>query len=179
MRKISLPLLLMTLLAVSCQDKRKNEVEQVRTLTKAYENNKNTKTALQLDSAVKSFIHDYPQDSAGGEMVFEDANLHFATLQQPDAGLTLLNMVVTNYPNTRHAPDALMAIGYIYENSRKDTATAKATYKQVIQKYPNSKAATDAQLSLQNMGKSPEQQLQEILDKQKKDSSATRKPAVQ
>ena len=49
-------------------------------------------------------------------------------------------------------------IGYIYDQSG-DQKKAKAAYQKVIDVYPGSELADDARISIENMGKAPEQWL--------------------
>jgi outer membrane protein assembly factor BamD (BamD/ComL family) len=48
-------------------------------------------------------------------------------------------------------------MAYTYENNLHDLVRAKTLYEEFLQKFPNGELAQDAKLSLDNLGKSPEE----------------------
>jgi outer membrane protein assembly factor BamD (BamD/ComL family) len=60
--------------------------------------------------------------------------------------------------------------GYVYENLIRNLDKAKEIYLQFIEKYPESDFADDAQMALQNLGKTPEQMIKEFEERRKADS---------
>jgi hypothetical protein len=48
-------------------------------------------------------------------------------------------------------------MGYIHENYFQELGKAKAIYEQFLQRYPDHDFADDAQISIENLGKSPEE----------------------
>jgi TolA-binding protein len=77
---------------------------------------------------------------------------------------------VGRYPNYAKLPSAVFLQGFISENSLKDTAQARRFYETFLKQYPTHKLAGDVRISLANMGKTPEQLIQEFEQKNQSDS---------
>ena len=50
-------------------------------------------------------------------------------------------------------------MAYTYENNLHDLVRAKTLYEEFLQKFPNGELAQDARLSLENLGKTPEEMI--------------------
>ena len=62
---------------------------------------------------------------------------------------------------------------FVYENHVGDLSNAREKYIEFIQKYPEKDFADDAEICLQNLGKTPEELIREFEEKQRvKDSLA-------
>lgn len=72
------------------------------------------------------------------------AGLFLTQLDQPDSALSEYQSLVDSFPNSRYAPNSLMAIGWVMENIRGDTAAAQEHYRRVLEEYPNSDLILDA-----------------------------------
>jgi TolA-binding protein len=72
--------------------------------------------------------------------------------------------ILTDFPDYRKAPEALFLKGYVYENNLGRLDKAKEIYETFMAKYPENEFADDAKVSLQYLGKSPEE-LIEIFQK--------------
>ena len=90
-------------------------------------------------------------------------------LALPDKALYCYHRVNTDFPNYPKASMSLFLEAFIYENDKHDLAKAGQLYKTYLDKYPNDKLAKSAKFSLDNLGKTPEQLMQQI------DSSKTEK----
>jgi TolA-binding protein len=55
---------------------------------------------------------------------------------------------------------------FVYEDQLHDLNKAKKYYEEFLEKYPDSDFADDARISLQNLGKSPEELIKEFEEKQ-------------
>jgi isocitrate lyase len=60
--------------------------------------------------------------------------------------------------------------GFISENGLKDTAAARKFYENFLKQYPNHKLASDVKISLNNMGKTPDELIREFEKKNSADS---------
>ena len=74
---------------------------------------------------------------------------------------------MNNYPDFDKTPQCLFLKGYIYENNLGDLDMAKSLYEEFLQKYPDDDFADDAEVSIKNLGKTPEQLIKEFEEKQK------------
>ncbi len=69
---------------------------------------------------------------------------------------------VQRYPNYAKLPAALFLQGFISENNLLDTAAARGYYEKFLSRFPDHKLAADVKLSLENMGKTPEELIHEF-----------------
>ena len=72
--------------------------------------------------------------------------------QSPDSAAAYYAQVAKGYAASTRAPTALYKLGLLAEQ-RRDNATAKATYRKVIQGYPNSDEAALARDRLKTLGR--------------------------
>ena len=57
--------------------------------------------------------------------------------------------------------------GFIYENNLHSPEMARKLYEEFMKKYPNNELAKDVKFALDNLGKSDEEIMNAIMDKQK------------
>ena len=62
------------------------------------------------------------------------------------------------FPESRYCAQSQFMIGYIYDQSG-EHQKARSAYQKVIRQYPQSDLVDDAQISIENMGKTPERWL--------------------
>jgi outer membrane protein assembly factor BamD (BamD/ComL family) len=103
------------------------------------------------------------------EYLFKAAELCNAVKRNQEA-VTLFENFTKQFPNHRKAETALFLVGYIYENDMNQYGKATEAYNKFIETYPKSKLVKDAQFSINNMGKTPEQLISEF--KQNEESSS-------
>jgi TolA-binding protein len=72
------------------------------------------------------------------------AELYLTQLDQPDSALSEYHALLDSFPDCKYAPNALLAIGWVMENIREDTAAAQEYYRRVLEEYPNSDLVVDA-----------------------------------
>lgn len=135
-------------------------IEQKETIFK--EKHDSSKLAVNLDSSYKTFIRKYPSDTNIPEMLFEDAQLNIFPLRKIQDALSQLEEVYTKYPDSKYAANALFKAAFLNENVIGQKEVAKSLYLQFIKAYPTNSLATDAKLSVENIGLSPEAQLKKI-----------------
>jgi len=81
------------------------------------------------------------------------AELYLTQLDQPDSALNEYQTLVDSFPDSRYAPNALLAIGWVKENVHGDTAAAQRYYRRVLEEYPHSDLIPDA---MEKLGIDPE-----------------------
>ena len=69
---------------------------------------------------------------------------------------------MTEYPDYEKASECLFMKGFIYDNNLQDYEMAKKIYLEFLEKYPDDEFADDAQASIDNLGKSLEEIIQEF-----------------
>lgn len=79
-----------------------------------------------------------------------------------DKSLELYTKLTETAPAHPKVPTAFFMIGYIYANDLKNLEKGKAGFELFLQKYPNDGMANAAREEIKNLGKTPEQILEEI-----------------
>ncbi|MDZ4667205.1 MAG: tetratricopeptide repeat protein [bacterium] len=123
---------------------------------------------MQLKTAYVDFALTYPDDEQTPEFMFKAAQRSIV-LQQDNEAVDLLLQITSKYPKSNYVEDATFLMAYTYENNLQDLVRAKAAYEEFLKKFPNGELAQDAKISLDNLGKTPE----EILPSLNEDSIST------
>jgi tetratricopeptide (TPR) repeat protein len=87
--------------------------------------------------------------------------------QQFDRALYLYEWFQTAYPDDLKAPQALFMRAFIYDNDLEQYETAGRLYQEFIEKHPDDDFADDAEVLLENLGKSPEEMMQSLEERAK------------
>jgi outer membrane protein assembly factor BamD (BamD/ComL family) len=164
------------LVAVSCSNKK----EDVQASLKAsIDSSEKVLYATAATSAVDAkigekavaayirYVEKFPADSNSADYLFNAAEVASA-IKMTQSSLLYFEKFEKQYPTNSKAPMALFLQGFIYENDLSDFGKATIKYQEVIKKYPNSKIAVDAQACINNLGKSPEELINEFEEKNKK-----------
>jgi TolA-binding protein len=163
-----LSLVFMGLVIASCsspQQKMKSEIqEQEKAFYASQPGDANL--AEVLISSYVSYVDDYPSDIDAPEFLFKAADIAM-NMNKPQQAIKLFQRIIGDYPDFDKLPQCLFLQGYIYENNLGNLQKAKEIYQEFLEKYPNDEFADDAEVSLQNLGKSPEQLIREFEEKSK------------
>jgi outer membrane protein assembly factor BamD (BamD/ComL family) len=166
-------ILLISLLA-SCSPSKEKRIARINDMEKnlfAPENtNFNKEKADSLTDLYEAFIKDFPQDTLAPGYLFKAANLAMNSGDGSKA-LTLFDQYIAQYPDQPKAGMSLFFKGFIYENVLMNLDKARETYLLFIEKYPADEFADDAQMAIQNLGKTPEMMIQEFEARQRADSA--------
>lgn len=121
----------------------------------------NEGSALKLANAYVNYQAARPEDKKSGDYLFKAAEI---TMQLGDyrRSLAHFQQVYEEYPDFKHHPLALFYQASIYDDKLNDDEKAKEIYQQFIEKHPDHDFATDAQILMQNLGKSDEELLREF-----------------
>lgn len=112
-------------------------------------------------TAYLDFVDHFPQDTLSAEYLFKAADLYRAK-HEFDKAIAAFEKVGKEYPDFKKVPQTVFLQGFIYENDLKDLPKAKERYEYFISNYPEHPLARDVQFSLNNLGKTPEQIIQEF-----------------
>ena len=121
--------------------------------------------ALELVDLYIHYADSYPQDSMAVEYLFKGAEFCL-NLGEGLRAIGYYDRVINDYPDFRKAPECLFLKGYIFENYLGDLENAKKIYTEFIERYPDNEFADDAEVSIQNLGKTPEELIREFEEKQ-------------
>lgn len=121
----------------------------------------NRKKAKTLIGLYEQFAAQNPQDKKTPEILFKAAELSI-NVQNPNKTIMLYDELLLNYPDFEKAKAVLFLKAFVYDDQLKDYANAKKYYEEFLIKYPNSEFADDAEISLKNLGKTPEEMIREF-----------------
>jgi tetratricopeptide (TPR) repeat protein len=125
--------------------------------------------AEKLLKLYDTFITEFPEDTLAPVFLYKSANLQMNATNPKDA-VSRYNRLIKEYPENEKSATSLFFMGFIYENHLKDLDKAKESYLLFIEKFPNHELVKDARMSVQNLGKTPEQIIQEFELKLRNDS---------
>ncbi|MCX7607042.1 MAG: hypothetical protein N2170_07255 [Bacteroidia bacterium] len=124
-------------------------------------------TALKLARAEEAFARKYPNHPDVPKLLIEAAEIHATYFGDPSRAVEILRGIDLRFRQRSDlAPKALFYEAFLYENALADTAKARERYEAFLRYYPGHELAKDARLSLQNLGKTPDQLLKELLREQ-------------
>ncbi len=121
----------------------------------------NRDTALLLIKAYQSFIEQYPEDTAGKNYAYLNAQLSQSIKLYGEA-IRKYQDFSQHYPEDEKAAKALIMVGLIYETNLKDTVNAKKAYEIFLEKYPTHPMAKDIKTMIQFLSLS-DKELMEML----------------
>jgi len=175
MKKLIFPILALVILA-SCGNKKKFsdqiDADQKVLVEQAKMGNVDSLKVMKLLADYEKFAAKYPDDTTSANYLFNAADIYGGYLHQPKHSIEIYGKIYTDFPKYDKRPFTLFMQGFIYENELRDIEGAKAKYQQFLKEYPEHPIAKDVQMTLDNLGKTPEQMLQEFTERQMQDSMA-------
>lgn len=152
------------LLLAGCKSSRDRMEEQITALeTRLFDTEKGFSQtgADSLVAHYTTFAEAYPADSLAPLYLFKAATLEMNMNNGPNA-LALFQKIRETYSDHQNAPLCLFFMGYVQENIFGDIDKAREMYQQFIDTYPAHDFADDAQASIHNLGKTPEEMIREF-----------------
>ena len=123
-------------------------------------------TANELVAAYLDFAEKQKDSPDAPDYLYKAADLSL-NINQAKQSLDLYNRIIYQYPDYKKVPECLFLMGYIYENYFQELGKAKEIYEQFLAKYPDHDFADDAKVSIENLGKSPEELIRLFEEKNK------------
>ena len=108
---------------------------------------------VQASRQFRSFIQQYPNHALTPNAYYWLGESYYVTMNYPVA-LESFQHLLSQFPQSEKAPDALLKVGYSQLELKQDAA-GRATLSSVKTKYPGSKAASLAQERLQHLPQQP------------------------
>jgi len=154
--------------ATKNEEKEKNLEEKIAKIEKEFFAETQTKMdkrkALDLVNLYIQFVDENPDDFRSLEYLFKASDISM-NLNRPKQTIDLFNRILTTYPSYEKTSSALFLKAFVYEDQLKDYDSARKYYELFIIEYPKSEFADDAKVSLQNLGKTPEELIREFEQK--------------
>jgi hypothetical protein len=157
-------LILFTALFASCGSPRKRAYENITKLEKeisAKSGNTDSSKVAELTSAYRGFAVRFTADSLAPVYLLRAGGLYMNVGNALKA-IESLDQVTEKYNSSTQAPQALFLEAFIFENMLGNLSKAKELYSQFLLRFPKHDLADDAQSSLSNLGKTPEQLVHEF-----------------
>jgi outer membrane protein assembly factor BamD (BamD/ComL family) len=156
--------LLVGSMAVQCGNDPKARINSLENKMKSDNftlDEKGMQTAGELIQAYQEYAEKHKNSPDAPEYLYKAADMSLNT-NNGKLALDLYNRIIYQYPDFRKVPECLFLMGYIYENYLQELGKAKEIYETFLQKYPDHDFADDARISIQNLGKSPEELIREF-----------------
>lgn len=126
----------------------------------------NRKQASELVNEYIAFADEFPDDTLSPEYIFKAADICMNILN-PSKAVWFFDRIIREYPDYRKVPESMFLKAYVYDNNMQSYDLARKLYTEFIEKYPDNEFADDAKVSIQNLGKTPEQIIMEIEERAK------------
>lgn len=164
-------------LVSACGISKDKSEQRIASMEERLFNSENGFSQAGADSLIqlyRDFAANYPNDSLTPVYLFKAASITM-NLQDGQGAITLFDQIRESYPEFERVPLCLFFKGYIQENLMGDIDKARETYQLFITTYPDHDFVDDAQASINNLGKTPEQMIQEFESGQKASSEKEKK----
>ncbi|MBI9036736.1 MAG: tetratricopeptide repeat protein [Bacteroidales bacterium] len=126
----------------------------------------NRKQASELVNAYIDYADKFPDDTLSPEYIFKAADICMNILN-PSKAIWFFDRIIREYPDYRKVPESMFLKAYVYDNNMQSYDLARKLYTEFIEKYPDNEFADDARVSIQNLGKTPEEIIKEIEERAK------------
>jgi outer membrane protein assembly factor BamD (BamD/ComL family) len=104
----------------------------------------------------QQYVTEFPQDSLVAEYLYRSGKLNII-LRKGGEALSDFTNLINKFPKNEHLPEVYYYKAFVYEDIMYDIISAKTAYYDFINRYPDHKLVQDAKLSIQYLGKSPEE----------------------
>jgi len=142
------------------------EAEQAqRTAEASLGNSKATLDSL-FTAAISSYekiVEEYPDDPLAEVALFRIAELYNNGTRSFQKAIDTFRRYLTAYPDRPQAAVSLFMIAFLYNNELQNLDSATAVYGRFLKRFPDHELASSARAESENIGKSPEQIIEQQL----------------
>lgn len=117
--------------------------------------------ATKLATMYVDYANQNPNDSLAADYLFKASDISM-NMNNPQNTVALFKHIMSKYPDYKNIPTIMFLTGFVYDDQLQDYESAKKYYNEFLAKYPESDFADDARISLQNLGKTPEELIKEF-----------------
>lgn len=159
-------LIILLIVLTACTGARQQILDEIKEketiLTKSYDDVFDKSTAESLRQDYLDFADEYPKDSLAPKFLHKASELSLA-IENPKDAVATLDTLILRYPDYEFLPDAMFFKGFVLENHMKDPSAAKKAYLDFLRRFPKHELATQVAVSIENLGKSPEELVKEFM----------------
>ncbi len=160
--------IVLSLTLFACNSAKKKKIDKIQSNEKELFSDTvkiiNKEKIAEIIKEYEDFAKKYPKDTIAPAYLFKAANLSM-NFSNPDKAIKLFDKILNDYSDYKKVPEVLFLKAFVYENNLKDLAKANKIYNEFLSKYPKHVLAESARISISNLGKSPEQIIKEIEEK--------------
>lgn len=149
---------------ISCTSKRDKDISKIKDIEEKLKQQPAQPDVAKLDELLAlytGFADMYPQDTAAAMYLYRAVNLSMG-MGQGEVAMKLINRSINEYPNSPRLAETVFLKAYVYENLLGKLGSASEIYRDFIHRFPDHELADDAQTAIQNMGKSPDELVEEF-----------------
>lgn len=161
MKKNILLFAILLLVVAGCNRNPKTNAEDVKKAEAALFNEDLTANFEAVPDAIATFtkyVEDNPEATDAADVLFKAVEISINTKQDPQQSIGLVNKLVADYPKFDKNPVALFMLAtFVYDEQQHDLDKARETYQQIIDNYPDNPFARDAEISITQLGMTPEE----------------------
>ena len=121
-------------------------------------------TAQLLYNHYIDYAEVYQDDELAPDMLFKAAELANALGNYEDA-VAIFERIEKHYKTYLRVPEAVFLQGFVYDNYLRQKGVAKERYERFIERYPNHQLVEQARLSIQYLGMSDEEIIEQFEQK--------------
>ena len=175
MRRSNLLIALLAILVITgCNRTVKTTGDDVKKAEEAMFNADMTTNKEAVASAVATFtkyVEDNPEAADAADVLFKAVEVSVNTKQDPQQSIGLVNKLVTDYPQfDKNAVALFMLATFVYDEQQHDLDKARETYQQIIDNYPDNPFAKDAEISITQLGMTPEELIKMFEEREEQES---------
>lgn len=166
-KPITLFLFSVLIVVASCTSKRDKEQSRIDALEKEVNAQAATPDTANLNSLIKeytAFVDAYPKDSLAPLYLYRGVRVAMS-MNDGQRAMKLIDRYINEYNQTKSYPEVVFLKAYVYENLLNNYGRASEIYRDFIHTFPDHELQDDAQVAIQNMGKTPEELIKEFESK--------------
>lgn len=160
MKKIFLLVIVAAVVLSACTSAIEKEQKKIESMeAELFNENAGMISPEQTDKLILAYLNfadQHGQSPEAPEYLFRASDIAM-NMGNFSMSLNLLSRIMKDFPDYPKVAQCLFLQGFIWENNIGNTEKARDLYDEFLQKYPENEFADDVQLSLRNLGKTPEE----------------------
>lgn len=138
------------------KEKLRNEIAQIEERFFASDPKIRSVYNKELMEQCDTYVRLYASDSLAPDMLFKAGNAAVNALKF-EKSQSYYNRIINNYRDYKKTAEVLYMQGFVYESHLNNYGNAKEKYQEIINRFPDHELAIQAQLSIDNLGKTDEE----------------------
>lgn len=145
----------------NAQEKQFDEIVKIEKSLFGEQTDLNDSIANEFITKADLYMKEYKDDPRNSELLFKTAEV-FNGLKHYEFAIRRFQQVFLKYPKSAKAGESIFICGFIYDGNLQNYSEAEFYYRKFIKEYPNHPLAKDAKITLENLGKTPEEMVREF-----------------